>query len=245
MPSDVEMILPYGSDETKGAQVKLMFDTIARRYDRLNRLMSMGFDRSWRRRGVDSLKPYAVGMILDIASGTGDLAILMQKRLHPYKVTGADLSGEMMNIGRHKADREGVSDIVTFEYQDCMSLTYPDDSFDAVTAAFGIRNFEYLDKGFAEMYRVLRPGGHVMILELTKPEWFPMNILYKIYMSTVIPLLGSVMSLDKKAYQYLPESIKAMPQGKKLTEMLLQQGFKEASFHTFTGGVCTMYTGIK
>jgi len=245
MSSGVEKVLPYGGNGKKGSQVRLMFDTIARRYDRLNHLMSMGFDKSWRRRGVDSLKPYAPGHILDIASGTGDLAILMHKRLRPYKVTGADLSEEMMNIGRYKAGREGVSDVVTFEYQDCMSLSYPDDSFDAVTAAFGIRNFEHLEKGFAEMYRVLRPGGHVMILELTTPEWFPMNILYKLYTSTVIPLLGNVMSLDKKAYQYLPESIKAMPQGKELTGMLSRQGFKETSFRTFTGGVCTMYAGVK
>lgn len=222
-----------------------MFDTIARRYDRLNHFMSMGFDKSWRRRGVDSLKSYAPSEILDIASGTGDLAILMQQRLRPHQVTGADLSEEMMEIGRHKAGRAGVAETVIFEYQDCMALTYPDRSFDAVTAAFGVRNFEHLDKGLAEMYRVLRPGGHVMILELTAPEWFPMNILYKIYTSTIIPLLGSVMSLDKKAYQYLPESIKAMPQGKEMTELLSRQGFKEATYRTFTGGVCTMYTGVK
>jgi demethylmenaquinone methyltransferase/2-methoxy-6-polyprenyl-1,4-benzoquinol methylase len=199
--SDVETILPYGGDEKKGLQVRSMFDTIARRYDRLNRLMSMGFDKSWRRRSVDSLKSYAPMEILDIASGTGDLAILMQKRLHPRKVTGADLSEEMMDIGRHKAGREGVSDTVVFEYQDCMSLTYPDNSFYAVTAAFGVRNFEHLNKGLAEMYRVLHPGGHVMILELTRPEWFPMNVLYKLYTSTMIPLLGSILSLDKKAYR--------------------------------------------
>ncbi|MDR0743207.1 MAG: bifunctional demethylmenaquinone methyltransferase/2-methoxy-6-polyprenyl-1,4-benzoquinol methylase UbiE [Tannerella sp.] len=242
MSFGVEMVLPYGGDEKKGAQVRLMFDTIARRYDRLNHLMSIGFDKSWRRRGVDSLKSHAPMEILDIASGTGDLALLMQKRLHPRKVTGADLSEEMMNIGRHKVGREGVSGMVVFEHQDCMSLTYPDNSFDAVTVAFGIRNFEQLDKGLAEMYRVLRPGGHIMILELTVPRWFPMNVLYRIYTSTAIPLLSSVMGIDKKVYHYLPESIRMMPQGKEMTELLSRQGFKDASFRTFTGGVCTMYS---
>ncbi|MDR2915679.1 MAG: bifunctional demethylmenaquinone methyltransferase/2-methoxy-6-polyprenyl-1,4-benzoquinol methylase UbiE [Tannerella sp.] len=243
--SDVEMVLPYGNDEEKGSQVRRMFDKIARHYDRMNRIMSIGFDKSWRHRGIALLKPYEPKNILDIASGTGDLAIMMQKKLKPDQVTGADLSEEMMAIGRHKAGRAGVADHVTFEYQDCMSLTYPDNSFDAVTAAFGVRNFENLERGLAEMYRVLKPGGHVMILELSTPKWFPMNMFYRIYSSIGIPVLGKLISLDKQAYQYLPASIKAMPQGNEMTALLTKQGFKETSFRTYTGGVCSVYYGVK
>lgn len=243
--SNVEMILPYGSDEEKGAQVRRMFDKIARRYDRMNRIMSMGFDKSWRRRSVASLKTYHPETILDIASGTGDLAIMMRKKLLAERIIGADLSEEMMNIGRYKAGRAGVADYVTFEYQDCMSLTYPDNTFDVVTAAFGVRNFENLEQGLAEMRRVLKPGGCIMILELSTPRWFPMNILYKIYSAIIIPFLGMLISLDKQAYRYLPESIKAMPQGNEMIAILTKLGFKDAIFRTYTGGVCSMYKGLK
>lgn len=243
--TNVETVLPYGNKDRKGDQVRRMFDKIARRYDRMNRIMSMGFDKSWRRRSVAFLKPYHPETILDMASGTGDLAILMRKKLSARRVIGADLSEEMMNIGRHKAERAGESEYVTFEYQDCMSLTYPDHSFDVVTAAFGVRNFEHLEQGLAEMYRVLKPGGHLMILELSTPRWFPMNILYRIYSTTIIPLLGTLMSLDKQAYRYLPESIKAMPQGSDMTALLTKVGFRNTTFRTYTGGVCTAYYGSK
>ena len=244
--SDIEMILPYGSNgKEKGVQVQHMFNNIARCYDRLNHILSMGFDKSWRRRSVAMLKPFNPKAILDIASGTGDLAIMMQKKLNPDKVTGADLSEGMMEIGRNKAGRTGVSDKVTFEYQDCMSLTYADESFDVVTAAFGVRNFESIERGMAEMYRVLKPGGRVMILELSTPCWFPMNVLYNIYSVTVIPVLSMLMGLDRQAYQYLPASVKAMPQGKDMTALLAKQGFNNTSFRTYTGGICSAYSGVK
>lgn len=238
---NIELTLPYGSEEEKGAQVRRMFDTIARRYDRVNRILSIGLDTSWRRRSVRALKPFAPQTILDVGSGTGDLAILMAQKLQPEQVVGADLSEEMMAIGRHKASRAGVSERIVFEQQNCMALTYPDQSFDAVTAAFGVRNFEHLEQGLREMYRVLKPGGRLMILELSVPRWFPMNVLYRLYSATVIPAFGRLFGLDKRAYQYLPASIRAMPQGKEMTALLTKIGFREATACMFTGGVCTLY----
>lgn len=240
-----EKIVPYQDKEKKGTQVKRMFDTIAHSYDLLNHLLSLGFDWGWRRRGVAFLRPFAPDTILDIASGTGDLAILMQRELGAKKVVGADISEKMMEIGRTKAVKRGCGDTVSFEYQDCMSLTYPDDSFDAVTAAFGVRNFEHIGQGLKEMYRVLKPGGHVMILELSTPTYFPMKQLYRFYSKVIIPVLGSAFSSEKAAYHYLPESIKVVPQGKQMIDLLAQQGFGELSVKTFTFGVCSMYTGRK
>lgn len=240
-----ERILPYQKKENKGTQIRRMFDAIAHSYDKLNRLMSLGFDRGWRRQGVAFLRPFAPKTILDIASGTGDLAILMQQRLQAEKVIGADISEGMMEIGRKKAMEAGCGDKVLFEYQDCMSLSYPDSSFDAVTAAFGVRNFEHIEQGLQEMYRVLKPGGHVMILELSTPTSLPMKALYRFYSRTVIPFLGGFLSQEKAAYTYLPESIKVVPQGKEMTELLARQGFKETRARTFTFGACSMYTGTK
>ncbi|MDR2145530.1 MAG: bifunctional demethylmenaquinone methyltransferase/2-methoxy-6-polyprenyl-1,4-benzoquinol methylase UbiE [Tannerella sp.] len=239
----VEEILPYNSTDEKGEQVRLMFDKIAGRYDRLNRIMSLGLDKCWRKKSVRWLKRFSPKDVLDVASGTGDIAILLARELKPANVTGADLSEEMMAIGRHKAERAGED--VRFEYQDCMSLTYPDGSFDAVTAAFGVRNFSNIGQGIAEMYRVLKPQGRVMILELSSPRWFPMNVLYRFHSFLIIPLMGRLLTLDESAYKYLPASIEAMPQGREMTEILTKAGFREAGFKRFTGGVCTMYTGRK
>jgi demethylmenaquinone methyltransferase/2-methoxy-6-polyprenyl-1,4-benzoquinol methylase len=243
--ADVEHVLPYGNDEEKGKQVQRMFDKIAQRYDRLNSIMSMGMHKGWRRKSVDYLKQFPHKRILDIASGTGDLAIEMKQRLDAEVVIGSDLSEEMMSMGLQKAARVGDSQSVTFEFQDCMQLTYPDSSFDIVTAAFGVRNFNNPGKGISEMYRVLHKGGHIMILELSTPKWFPMNSLYYIYSSFIIPMLGSIFSIDKSAYKYLPASIKAMPQGSEMIGLLAKNGFENTSYRTFTGGVCSMYTGVK
>jgi demethylmenaquinone methyltransferase/2-methoxy-6-polyprenyl-1,4-benzoquinol methylase len=239
----VEQLLPYDNAGEKGEQVRLMFDKIASGYDRLNRILSLGFDRCWRKRGVDWLKQFSPEKVLDVATGTGDLAILMSKEFGRASVTGVDLSEEMMAAGRYKAERAGEG--VIFECRDCMSLTYPDESFDALTAAFGVRNFSNIEKGISEMYRVLRPNGHLLILELSTPKQFPMNILFKIYSSVYIPFIGGMLSPDGSAYKYLPASIKAMPQGREMTGILEKAGFKNAAYRRFTGGVCTMYTGVK
>ena len=240
-----ESILPYNEEEQKGLQVERMFDTIAGKYDLLNHTLSFGIDKLWRKKGIAYLRPFAPKQILDIATGTGDLAIQLQRQLQPDHIIGADLSEGMMEEGRQKVAKAGLSDHITFERQDCTALTYEDNRFDAVTAAFGVRNFERIEQGIAEMYRVLKPGGHLMILELSTPEHFPMAQSYHLYSSVFIPLIGRVLAHNKAAYHYLPASIKVVPQGRVMTELLQRVGFKEAHAQTFTFGVCSMYTGTK
>ena len=240
-----ETILPYNNEERKGSQIKRMFDTIATNYDQLNHTLSFGIDKIWRRKGVATLKPYAPKTILDIATGTGDLAILMYQKLHPEKIIGADISEGMMNVGKQKVEAKGLSPYITFEYQDCTELTYADNSFDAITASFGVRNFENTAKGLTEMCRVLNPGGRLMILEFSTPEHFPMKQLYNLYSHTIIPIVGRYLSKQKEAYNYLPESIKVVPQGKVMTDLLTSCGFKDAKVKTLTFGICSLYTGTK
>lgn len=240
-----EQILPYNQDEHKATQVKRMFDSIAGTYDKLNHTLSFGIDKIWRRKGIDFLRPFSPRTILDIATGTGDLAISLCLRLENAQVTGADISEGMMEIGRRKAAEAGLADRITFDYQDCTDLRYPDATFDAVTAAFGVRNFEDIEQGIAEMYRVLKPGGHLMILELSRPEHFPMKQLYSFYSKTIIPTIGHLMSNEQKAYRYLPASVRVVPQGQVMTAMLSRIGFLDAQAHTFTFGICSMYTGRK
>ena len=245
MAYGAEEIRPYKGEEQKTGQIRRMFDTIAFAYDKLNRLLSLGFDKGWRRKGIAYLKPFAPQLILDIATGTGDLAIAMRRQLDAKQVVGADISEGMMAIGREKAREAGYADSVLFEQQDCLSLSYADYTYDAVTAAFGVRNFENIEQGIGEMYRVLKPGGHIMILELSSPEYFPMKQLFSIYSKIVIPNMGKLISKEKAAYDYLPSSIKVVPQGKVMTGILDRAGFKDTRYRTFTFGVCTMYTGTK
>ena len=175
MSVEVKRVLPYTGDKDKRTQVRRMFDSIAGRYDMLNRMLLFGMDRFWRRKMVDSLRPSSPQRILDVASGTGDLALLMCRRLQPQQIIAADLSEEMMAVGRRKATKAGYASRISFEHQDCMTLTYSDHSFDAITVAFGVRNFADLERGLSEMERVLRPDGQLRILELSTPEYFPMK----------------------------------------------------------------------
>ena len=240
-----EQILPYNNEEHKATQVKRMFDSIAGTYDQLNHTLSFGIDRMWRKKGIAYLRPFAPKSILDIATGTGDLAISMQRNLNADRIIGADISEGMMDVGRQKVAEAGLSEHISFEYQDCTALTYAEDSFDAVTAAFGVRNFEDIEQGIREMYRVLRPDGHVMILELSTPEHFPMKQLYSIYSKWVIPTIGRLFSKEQSAYSYLPASIKVVPQGKVMTDLLSRIGFSEVQARTLTFGICSLYTGTK
>lgn len=244
MSVEVERVLPYAGDEDKGTQVRRMFDSIAGRYDMLNRMLSLGMDRLWRRKTVDSLRLFSPQRILDVASGTGDLALLMCRRLQPQQIVAADLSEEMMAVGRRKATKAGYASRISFEHQDCMTLTYSDHSFDAITVAFGVRNFADLERGLSEMERVLRPDGQLRILELSTPKHFPMKQLYALYSRTIIPLVGSWFSLEKSAYRYLPASIRKMPQGREMVRLLERQGF-DVQVRTFTGGTCSLYSATK
>jgi demethylmenaquinone methyltransferase/2-methoxy-6-polyprenyl-1,4-benzoquinol methylase len=240
-----ENILPYTGHARKSDQVKRMFDAIAGTYDLLNHTLSLGIDKRWRAKAIAYLQPFSPARILDLATGTGDLAIGMCKALSPEHITGADISENMMKTGRRKAAKAGCAARISFERQDCLSLTYADNSFDAVTSAFGVRNFEDIEKGIAEMYRVLRPGGHLVILELSHPLQFPARQFYKLYSGTVIPLAGRLFSGEKAAYRYLPASVKVVPQGEAMAEILRRRGFRNVGVRTFTWGICSLYTGEK
>ena len=239
-----ETITPY-TQGTKAQQVEQMFDNIAPTYDTLNHRLSWDIDRRWRRKAIQQLVPYQPRDVLDIATGTGDFAIMAAQMLHPTRLVGADISEGMMEIGRQKVRQQGLDDIITFAKEDCLALSYPDATFDAVTAAFGIRNFANLDKGLSEMCRVLKPGGHLSIVELTTPVGFPMKQLFHIYSHTVLPVYGRLISKDPSAYSYLTKTIEAFPQGERMTEILRRAGFQDAGFKRLTCGICTMYFATK
>ena len=239
-----EKITPYHEGE-KASQVEQMFDNIAPTYDKLNHRLSWDIDKGWRKKAIKALAPYQPQSLLDIATGTGDFAILAAQMLRPQKLVGADISEGMMEIGRQKVKALALDNVVTFEKEDCLNLSYQSDTFDAVTAAFGIRNFADLDAGLREMYRVLKPGGHLSIIELTTPVTFPMKQLFHIYSHTVLPIYGRMISRDTSAYSYLTKTIEAFPQGARMMDILMKAGFAEASFKRLTFGICTMYLATK
>ncbi len=222
-----------------------MFDTVAHSYDLLNHRLSFWIDKYWRNYLVRKLQKTKPNNILDVATGTGDLAILEAKKLHPQTVVGADISEGMMKIARAKVQKEQLQQVISFKKEDCMKLSFDDNSFDAVTAAFGIRNFQNLEAGLKEMHRVLRPGATLCVIELTRPVHFPIKQLFAIYSHTVLPLYGRLISKDKSAYKYLIATIEAFPQGETMVEILKRTGFSEARFDRLTFGICTCYTATK
>ena len=240
-----EEIKPYSEQEEKGKQVEAMFDQIAHSYDLLNHRLSWNIDRGWRRKAITQLAPYKPKTILDVATGTGDFAILAARILTPDSLTGADISEGMMKVGQIKMEKAGMENVISFRKEDCMDMSFSDGTFDAVTAAFGIRNFPDLDKGLREMYRVLKTGGHLSIVELTQPVSFPMKQLFRIYSHTVLPIVGKLISKDDSAYKYLTATIEAFPQGETMIEVLKKAGFSEAKFRRLTFGICTMYFATK
>ena len=240
-----EKVKPYQGDKEKGKLVEEMFDNIAPAYDKLNHRLSWNIDKSWRNQAIQALQPYHPQVMLDIATGTGDFAILAAKMLKPQKLIGADISEGMMKIGKQKVAEQKLDHIISFMKEDCMNLSFADNTFDAITAAFGIRNFEHLDKGLSEMHRVLKKGGHLSIVELTTPVTFPMRQLFKIYSHTFLPFYGKLVSKDKSAYNYLTASIEAFPQGEKMMEIFKKAGFNDMRFKRLTFGICTMYIATK
>jgi demethylmenaquinone methyltransferase/2-methoxy-6-polyprenyl-1,4-benzoquinol methylase len=240
-----EKVMPYADGASKTSQVERMFDSIAHTYDSLNITLSFGIDRLWRRRALRTLAQRKPQQVLDVATGTGDFAILAARKLRPQRVLGIDLSEGMLAVGRKKVAREGLTDVIELEAQDCLNLGLADDSFDAVTVAFGVRNFEDIERGYREMHRVLRPGGTLLVLELSTPEHFPMKQLYGFYSSTVIPLVGRLFSRDRSAYDYLNRSVRAVPQGEGMAAIFRKAGFRDVSFKRYTCGICTCYVGVK
>ena len=239
-----EAINPYRQGE-KAQQVEEMFDNIAPNYDKLNHRLSWNIDRGWRKKAIRELAPFKPEQILDIATGTGDFAIMAAQMLKPKRLVGADISEGMMAIGAAKIQQLGLQHVISFQKEDCLHLSYESGTFDAVTAAFGIRNFASLDKGLSEMCRVLKPGGHLSIVELTTPVSFPMKQLFKVYCHTVLPVYGRLVSKDKSAYSYLTRTIEAFPQGERMMDILQQAGFRETAFKRLTFGICTLYTATK
>ena len=242
---DQEKIKPYNGKGDKGKLVEEMFDNIASTYDTLNHRLSWDIDKGWRKRAIQQLKPFRPQKILDIATGTGDFAILAAKELKPKNLIGADISEGMMSIGHKKVKTAGLQNIISFKREDCLNLSFPDNTFDAVTAAFGIRNFQNLDKGLAEICRVLKKGGHLSIVELTTPVKFPMKQLFRIYSNTFLLNYAKFISKDKSAYEYLNKTVEAFPQGEKMMEIFQKAGFAKSSFRRLTFGICTMYFAEK
>ncbi|MCM1107790.1 MAG: bifunctional demethylmenaquinone methyltransferase/2-methoxy-6-polyprenyl-1,4-benzoquinol methylase UbiE [Clostridium sp.] len=238
-------ITSYKGNGHKTEHVKHLFDNIAHSYDLLNHVLSLGIDRRWRRKAIDLLRPFHPEHILDIATGTGDFAILAARRLHPQIIVGADISEDMMSIARKKIHDEKLEDVIRLHREDCMKLTFPDNTFDAVTISYGARNFEDLRQGLYEIHRVLKPGGHLLLVELSTPDKFPMKQLFAVYARLIMPLIGRIISGDNSAYTYLPHTMAAFPQGENLRQILMQCGFSEVYWKDFMGGISTQYLSTK
>jgi demethylmenaquinone methyltransferase / 2-methoxy-6-polyprenyl-1,4-benzoquinol methylase len=238
-------IKPYHNEGGKREQVEQMFDQIAPKYDFLNHTLSFYIDVWWRNRAIQHLKTLDPKQILDIATGTADLAITAAKKLAPKEIVGVDISNKMLDIGRTKLKVKGLDQLIRLETGDSEHLRFDDNSFDAVTVAFGVRNFENLEKGLAEMLRVLRPGGKVVILEFSRPDIFPFKQVYNGYFKYILPTFGRLTSNDPRAYTYLYESSQAFIQGKAFTDTLLTLGYKHPLCKRLTLGVCSIYTAEK
>lgn len=221
-----------------------MFNSIAHRYDFLNHFLSAGIDYRWRKKAIKIIGQKNPKTILDVATGTGDLAIAALK-LKPEKIVGIDIAEDMLDVGRNKLKEKDHENIISLEKGDSENLKFEDESFDAVMVAFGVRNFENLEKGLAEMFRVLNKGGQVMVLEFSKPKVFPVKQLYAFYFKYVLPALGRVISGDKAAYTYLPESVGEFPDGENFLNILQSNGFVQTSHKPLTFGIASIYTGIK
>lgn len=242
---EVEKINPYGDGREKTEQVRVMFDHIAPAYDFMNRAMTFGVDKQWRASAVKTVTRRQPVAILDVACGTADLAIALARKLPHAHITGIDLSPEMTAVGRKKVARRKLQDRITLTVGDCLNLPFEVESFDCVTVAYGVRNFSDLLRGYEEIYRVLRPGGLLCVLELSTPRSAMPKAFYRLYTHTLVPALGRIASHDRRAYSYLPESIAAVPQRQKMTELISQAGFKDAKWKTFTFGTCGLYTARK
>lgn len=238
-------VTPYSSDESKKAQVERMFDKIAPRYDLLNRVLSLGIDVWWRKHALGYLKAGQPRDILDVATGTADVALLAAKLLKPERIIGIDIANQMLDIGRQKIRSQGLESVVELKTGDSEQLEFPEASFDAVTVAFGVRNFENLERGLAEMLRVLRPGGQAVILEFSRPHIFPFKQLYNTYFKYVLPLIGRLTSRDMRAYTYLFESVQAFPEGDQFLNILSKTGYQNPRCERLTLGICSIYHAVK
>jgi demethylmenaquinone methyltransferase / 2-methoxy-6-polyprenyl-1,4-benzoquinol methylase len=237
-------VKPYTAEGSKKEQVAQMFNSIAHRYDFLNHFFSMGIDVLWRKKAIRLLKKDNPKTILDIATGTGDFAFEALK-LNPDKVVGIDISSGMIAVGNQKVNKRKVNAKVELKLGDSENLEFSDNSFDAITVGFGVRNFENLEKGLSEMSRVLKPGGQAAILEFSKPRKFPIKQLYYFYFKSLMPLIGKIVSKDASAYTYLPESVMAFPEGETMRQIILKTGYSACTIHPLTGGIASIYLARK
>jgi len=240
-----ESIKPYSENGEKQQQVEQMFNNIATTYDTINHSLSWNIDRYWRNKAISLIAQYEPHSVLDVATGTGDLAILTAKKLPDAKIMGIDISDGMLAVGRKKIEKEGLTEQITVAKDDCLKLSFADDSFDAVMSSFGIRNFADLEKGLSGMHRVVRKGGIVCLLELTTPHRQPMKGLFRLYSHSVLPLHGQLIAHDKSAYTYLTNTVEAFPQGEEMMNIFAEMGFQQYGFKRLTFGICTMFYAIK
>jgi demethylmenaquinone methyltransferase/2-methoxy-6-polyprenyl-1,4-benzoquinol methylase len=235
-------VVPYQHSQLdKKEQVADMFNSIAYRYDFLNRFLSVGIDIWWRKKAINQLKQLAPQQVLDVATGTGDVAIMTRKMLKPRHITGIDISEGMLEIGRKKIEKLGLSQQIQLQKGDSENIPFDDNRFDAITVAFGVRNFQNLDKGLKDMYRVLQPGGKLVVLEFSKSK----NILFNFYMNVVTPAIGKLFSKNKEAYQYLNDSVQAFPEGQTFLTIMHDAGFTQTYLKKLSFGICTIYCGSK
>jgi demethylmenaquinone methyltransferase/2-methoxy-6-polyprenyl-1,4-benzoquinol methylase len=238
-------VLPYKEEQSgKKQQVAKMFDNISQRYDFLNHFLSLGIDKGWRKKAIKILQPLNPRILLDVATGTGDFAI-QALDLNPEKVIGIDISEGMLEMGRKKMQRLKVSDKVELYSGDSENIGFEENKFDAVTVAFGVRNFENLEKGLSEIKRVMKPGAMLVVLEFSRPRRFPFKQIYNFYFKTILPKIGRMVSKDKSAYTYLPESVEAFPDGDAFENILKKLGFKDTTCRPLTFGISSIYTATK
>jgi demethylmenaquinone methyltransferase / 2-methoxy-6-polyprenyl-1,4-benzoquinol methylase len=240
-----KQVKPYQEEGSKKRQVSTMFNRIAPYYDLLNRTLSLGIDTIWRKKAIDMLKELQPQQVLDVATGTADVAMEAARRLSPQKITGVDISTEMLDIGRSKIHRQGMEGLIELMEGDSENLPFQDNTFDAITVAFGVRNFENLEKGLREMQRVLRHGGKLVVLEFSKPRLFPFRQVFNLYFKHILPLIGKMTSRDPRAYRYLYESVQAFPDGEDFIKILEKTGYKSNQCIPLTLGICSIYTGEK
>lgn len=232
------------SNLSKKAQVAEMFNNIAGSYDFLNHFLSLGIDKGWRKKAIAEVTKVKPSKVLDVASGTGDMAIAAALA-HPCKITGVDIADQMLEVGRKKIDEKGLQDTITLQVGDSEQMPFATGNFDVVMCAYGVRNFEHLGKGLAEMNRVMRPGGKLVILEFSHPQSFPFKQLFGFYFRYILPAIGKLVSKHSRAYTYLPESVIAFPEGKRFCKILEECGYTNAAARPLTLGVTTLYTAVK
>ena len=239
-------VVPYkDSDLSKKKQVAKMFDNVARRYDLLNRLLSLGIDRYWRWRMINQLKPLQPQLVLDMATGTGDVALALARQLKPKKIVAVNLSPLMLAYGKVKVRRARLDKMIDMQVGDAENLPFEGNTFDAITVAFGVRNFENLPRGLSELQRVLKPTGRLVVLEFSKPQLPLIKQLYNFYFQHILPRIGRLLSDDPSAYTYLPASVQAFPEREAFVQLLTASGFKTASCIPLTFGICSIYVADK